>query len=137
MDIELVVGEAGSGKTRYCVNCYVEYLGMGGADTLLFLLPTGEAVHRGLEEILGAIKTGLFAPRVFTFRRLLGFIFGATDRAAVISKATKEMLLERILSELAGKGKLEYLKPVALYGGAPGLIGNFIAELVISARCSP
>jgi ATP-dependent helicase/nuclease subunit B len=129
MDIELVVGEAGSGKTRYCVNRYVEYLGRGGADTLLFLLPTGEAVHRGLEEILGAVKTGLFAPRVFTFRRLLEFILGDTDRTAVISKATKEMLLERILSELAGEGKLEYLKPVALYRGAPGLIGNFIAEL--------
>ncbi len=131
MSIELVLGAAATGKTRYCVERYRESLRQGHADEAIFLLPTGEAVNRVIEELLPEVKNGLFAPRILTFHQLLDLVLGGIDRGAVVSEPTRDLLIEKIIDDLARDGKLTYLKPVAKLRGTPRLLRDFITELKI------
>ena len=124
---ELVVGIAGSGKTRYCVERCHE--AMTGGRRVLYLVPNrdeAEQLRRRLLDSSGA--KALFLPGIVYFRTLLARVLdpllpGWTLR----SPLSRRLALRRLLGEQ--RGRLGPLEASACTPGFLSTLDEFFREL--------
>jgi ATP-dependent helicase/DNAse subunit B len=97
----LLLGRAGSGKTRLLLDRVAERVRRGTDDRALLLAPTygrGEHLKRSLLGLLGDDPPGYLDRSVVTFTSLAERVLGGTPIGALASPALRDHLLRRALS---------------------------------------
>ncbi|MCY2932209.1 MAG: AAA family ATPase, partial [Planctomycetota bacterium] len=127
--VVVLTGPAACGKTDAAMGLYEHYAAERAAGCVL-IAPTAGAAAAMRSRLLARAGGVLAGPRILTFVSLAEGILAAAGTAArVISPFRRQLLLQRIVDELAAGRKLSALGAVA---DAPGLIvalDRSIAEL--------
>ena len=128
MSVQFILGRSGSGKTSLCTKSIVDdLLQPGKSKPLLLLVPeqaTSQVEHAILSEKAIA---GYNRLKVVSFERLQVLLSGKTTAKAKLSRAGRQMVVERILRE-----NKEQLKIFAASVGQIGLsrqTADIISEL--------
>jgi ATP-dependent helicase/nuclease subunit B len=101
----LLLGRAGSGKTRLLLDQVAGRIRAGSDDRALLLVPTygrGEHLKRSLLGLLGGDPPGFLDRTVVTFTSLAERVLGGTPIGALASPALRDHLLRRALAEAGG-----------------------------------
>jgi ATP-dependent helicase/nuclease subunit B len=119
----LLLGRAGSGKTRRLLDRVAARIRAGADDRALLLAPTygrGEHLKRALLGLLGDDPPGFLDRSVVTFTSLAERVLGGTPIGALASPALRDHLLRRALAD-AGGGAFERVRDF------PGFRARFLA----------
>ncbi len=118
----LILGRAGSGKTHFVLNKFLDFVKEHKEKHALFLLPTKSQVEHLKDVILKkeGVK-GFLDVSFFTFNGLARW----TWEAGVISESAKDLLLKNILH----KHRVKYFDEVYDSSGFRHVILRFIKEL--------
>jgi len=127
LQLTLLLGPAGCGKTQHCTESFEEALKSSNdllEDDLLFILPTAEHRARTLDLVLKKALPGFFQKRIITFDRALKEFLklGGLDFATDVTRRI-------ILKEILGRLKLQYFDPAQRSNGFLNLISHTIVEL--------
>ncbi|MBI2560462.1 MAG: exodeoxyribonuclease V subunit gamma [Planctomycetes bacterium] len=125
----LILGRAGSGKTHFVLNKFMDFVKEHKEKHVLFLLPTHSQVEHLKDVILkkGVVK-GFLDVSFFTFSGLARWIWGSrvgSRKSGVMSEGAKDLLLKNILH----KHRVKYFDEVYDSPGFRQAILKFIKEL--------
>lgn len=125
-NLTLLIGSAGSGKTHFCTQAFVEALRKSKnplADDLLFILPTAEHRARTIDLVLRKELGGFFQRRITTFDRSLHELLrlGGLEFAS-------DVMRRMILSEILSRVQLDYFQTSAQTRGFLELVSRVIVE---------
>lgn len=128
----LLRGPAGCGKTDLAIRAYQAYRDAQGNPQAILLAPNAPAVSALRKRLLRQSPTGVVvAPKVMTFASLAGLVLGS--RARRLTPLSRQLLLRRIVNDLAQAGGLSVLAGVADTPGLAASLDTAIAELKRSA----
>ncbi|HBT20230.1 MAG TPA: helicase-exonuclease AddAB subunit AddB [Peptococcaceae bacterium] len=124
MSLRLIVGRAGTGKTRYCVESFVKELIERPMGPSLILLVPEQATFQMEHQLIKRGIKGFIRGQVLSFRRLAYRVFqevgGANKKP--IDEVGKSMLLRRIIQQK--KNALELFQNSSF---EPGFIDSLLA----------
>ena len=87
MGVKLLIGGAGTGKTRRCIKLLQSYLEAGRGAEVVFLLPNEEQVNEIKEMLLQELALpGFLDSRILTFADLSSRLVGRALRPATRSR---------------------------------------------------
>lgn len=97
---KLVLGRAGTGKTRLVLNFFQEHLLGRGTGKALFILPTASQAEHVKDLLLrpGRLK-GIIDTDITNFASLARYYFMGRNRGRALGEAEKYLLLQRLLKE--------------------------------------
>lgn len=128
MAVRFILGSAGAGKTRYCLETLraLERAGRPG----IFLVPEQWTYGADRELLEDSDLPGLRHVRVLSFRRLAWWLRDLSGHAmpALISEAARPMLLRAVLSRLPERS-LGPLAPLKDRQGFLEELGRFVGEV--------
>jgi ATP-dependent helicase/nuclease subunit B len=119
----LLLGRAGSGKTRRLLEAVAERVRAGTDDRAVLLVPTygrAEHVKRALLGLLGEGTPGFLDRSVVTFTSLAERVLGGTAIAALVSPGTRDHLVRAALE----RARVPVFARVAAF---PGFRARFLA----------
>lgn len=120
----LLLGPAGCGKSRLLRTAFAEAARAGDAERVLLLVPTASYREHTRNEVLReSTLTGLAGDPICTFSDLLRRL--APAAGPVLTGARRELLLRRLLSELA----LPEFRAVAEFPGFRAALAESVEEL--------
>ncbi|NLO89968.1 MAG: helicase-exonuclease AddAB subunit AddB [Clostridia bacterium] len=124
MSLRLIVGRAGTGKTRYCVESFIRELSQSPKGPSLIMLVPEQATFQMEQQLIKRGLKGFIRGQVLSFRRLAYRVFqevgGASRRP--IDEVGKSILLRSILQR-----KREALKLFQKCGCEPGFIDSLLS----------
>ena len=122
----LILGRAGSGKTRLILEKWIDFLKQNREDEVIFLLSTSSQVEHLRDQILkkGGIS-GFFDQNLFTFTGLSEKILESYSAGDLISELEKDLILTEILQDR----HFDYFKPVRDFPGFKRALINLIREI--------
>lgn len=123
----LIIGTAGTGKTKLCLEKYLQYAGNAFCTDVLFILPTRRAINNIEKELIKLTSNRtIISSQIFTFADVIANI---TKKIALpvpeILSNTKKILL---LDDLINKLSLDYFNQSARFDGFIQLFDNFLRE---------
>jgi ATP-dependent helicase/nuclease subunit B len=132
--VQFILGRAGTGKTRWCIDAICKALQEAGNNPLILLVPE-QATYQAERAILShpAIR-GFSRLRILSFNRLQFWLDSGNTAGNEISRIGKQIILQKLLADLA--------KRLSLYRGTnqrSGLAAE-LAQLFTEfqqADCSP
>ncbi|MDH4201875.1 MAG: exodeoxyribonuclease V subunit gamma [Phycisphaerae bacterium] len=132
--VQFILGRSGSGKTRWCIDAVCEALTAAGDGPLVLLVPE-QATYQAERAILSHpdIK-GFSRLHVLSFNRLQFRLLPGRGGAAEVSRTGKQMILHKILLELAGQ--LTLYKGDVQRMGLAAKLSDLLGELQ-HADCTP
>jgi len=123
---QLVLGRAGTGKTRFCLDAALEFLCRDKGD-MIFLMPNrGMIRYIGHQLLKSGSLSGLRGSNLCVFSDLWGSA-GLVDTALpgrLISNCERQLILQDIIDKI----DLEYLGNAAAYPGFVRAAGRLIQE---------
>ena len=127
----VISGPAGSGKTTLALDVYRHYAVGGPISGCMFIAPSYPTVEAVRASLLSQAPGGvMLSPRVLTFASLVSAIIAAGNHAAPLLPAyRRQLLLRRIIRQLAAAGKLPVLSAVADTPGLVLAVDRSISEL--------
>lgn len=127
MSKTLLIGPAGSGKTRHLLDAFEAALRSAPdplADDFFFVLPSAEHTERIISLVIQRGIKGFFHRRVTTFSRLINDIFRVSDEG-VATNVTRYLILRDILE----KGSWPCFEDVQKSPGFLNWVLSFILEM--------
>ncbi|MHC4524775.1 MAG: PD-(D/E)XK nuclease family protein, partial [Planctomycetota bacterium] len=99
--IQFILGRSGSGKTQRCIDSVCQALTTGGNDPLVLLVPE-QATYQAERAILSHPDiVGFSRLHILSFNRLQFRLLSGSGSTAEISRTGKQMVLHKLLLELA------------------------------------
>ncbi|NIA07171.1 MAG: hypothetical protein GWP14_05985 [Actinobacteria bacterium] len=136
MSVRFVLGRAGAGKTRHCLESIRAALKGNPLGPALILLVPEQATAQMERALLdGENLKGTFRAQVLSFRRLAYKVLAGTGRIAeIIPSVTERMILRHILNEHKSE-----LKVYGAVTDRAGLVNKLLENLkeLISERAEP
>jgi ATP-dependent helicase/nuclease subunit B len=100
--VQFILGRSGTGKSRWCIDAVCDALADGGGEPLILLVPE-QATYQVERSILSAPNIAGFSRlHVLSFNRLGFWLQSHPSSAPDISRTGKQMILHKLLLELAG-----------------------------------
>ncbi|MEN8127812.1 MAG: PD-(D/E)XK nuclease family protein [Planctomycetota bacterium] len=113
--VQFILGRSGTGKTQRCIDAVCEALTADGAEPLILLVPE-QATYQAERAILSHPDIAGFSRlHILSFNRLEFRLLSDRQTAAAISRTGKQMVLHKLLLELADE--------LTLYQGQVGALG--------------
>ncbi len=130
-NIEIIYGQAGSGKTEEAVRRYAECVSDHGEDAALLIVPTARVVRQVRERLVDEGRPpGLVDPRIFTFPQLAQIILNANHECATpIGGAMQRLLIGEVIDSLIADGELVELADVARLPGFAVALMELVSDL--------
>ena len=101
--VQFILGRSGTGKSRWCIDAVCEALAAPGTEPLILLVPE-QATYQVERSILSASNIAGFSRlHVLSFNRLGFWLQSHRSSATDISRTGKQMILHKLLLELAGE----------------------------------
>ena len=136
MSVRFVLGRAGAGKTRHCLESIRAELKENPLGPALILLVPEQATAQMERTLLaGKDLKGTFRAQVLSFRRLAYKVLAGTGRSGeIIPSVTERMILRHILNEHKSE-----LKVYGAVTDRPGLVNKLLENLkeLIAERAEP
>lgn len=128
--IQFILGRSGTGKTRWCIESVCAALTGGGDEPLILLVPE-QATYQAEHAILKHPKIAGFSRlRILSFNRLQFWLNTPARDHRELSTTGKQMILHKLLLELAGE--LSLYKPDAQRAGLAAKAAALLTELQYS-----
>lgn len=128
MSIQFILGRAGTGKTRDCLEAVVEDLMTGPEGPPLMLLVPEQATFQAERAVLGDRRiAGYSRFHVVSFDRIQHLLLGRSSARRRLSDIGREMIVHRILRDLGPH--LQAFKSSAVQPGFSRQMAQVLAEL--------
>ncbi len=127
MAIQFILGRAGSGKTRLCVDRITEALrDIDSARPIIFLVPE-QASYQAESLILRNVAGGIFSRlQVLSFQRI-SYLLGSDLGRKFLSPTAQNMVVWKILTDISSD--LKIFKPTSTSLGLSAKVAGLVSEL--------
>lgn len=132
--ITVVVGPARSGKSQRLLSAYRSALAAqarpDALDCALWIAPSRRTAEKIRDQLITPEMPACFGANILTFENFADRVLDhADDEIRPIDERMKKLLLEQLIGELHGAGRLQYFAAVAETPGLVELVAAFIADL--------
>ena len=132
MAVQFILGRSGTGKTNQCIRSIVDQLAAGqkSSSPIILLVPE-QATYQAERLILSDDRIeGYTNLHILSFNRLQFMLLGNNANSPEISRLGQEMIISKILKELAPSLKIFSANPT------PGLAAELTATIIELHQCA-
>lgn len=130
MALRLILGRAGTGKTRRCIDAVKDAIINGGSGKVVFLVPE-QATYQIEKQILADDRIdGYSDAYIISFSRLGFWLIDRQTSLEPLTKSAKYMIISRVLRE--NKDKLKVFGQMA---NEPGMVSKLVDIIGELYRC--